>query len=809
MKTPHYSLTLYISGLFMLLATIIGSVLIVISYQHAKELMSEVAKKTSHDNSHKVEAIFKRTIAPTLTILDLMASNDTITPEHAITDKSWLSFNRLVFNKNPNLVALFFGDDSGSFTLFRPMISDSMRQHFNAPNDAALFINHTEVNGLNQTHFLDDRLNPLHDQQSQDNQYDPRIRPWYTSAATDGQIRVTNPYLFYFMKTTGVTLSRKMVNGKGVVGADFTLDSLSKQIAIIGTESNSKLILFDQRFNVLAQHNTNIDLTLKRGEIAQQLEHSLFSAIINRISSQVIYETAQDSDQEWSVTLTPVQVDSNLTLLLAEATPRVQLISGLLSMRDKQVSVAIGLLLVSFIGIFFITKRLTAPLNLLINSTDRISKFDFKKSIYPKSNIREVAQLTRSLQFMEHTLFDVLQLLRETASNQDFTLLANTIAKQSYLITRAETIVLFMLDSNKNQFELTTNHSIIPFKIDLTDLLSDTPWLRSQLNKGETVHITKSDNIIKKYQEHFFNSDLYLFPLLTPKKELIGVLNLGYERAISDEQRDKHSFILELLNFAELVKQNIDHIQQQQQLFDGFLEEIAKAVDIKESNSTGYYQQAPLLAARLLHQVTTDTTYFPYIKSLTHIDNDLKLATELLQCSRIALPQPRPIKQDPTVELATSSVSPDTLNDERFAQISQHFRFTQKLISFLPHTDPLIRVAAIVSRLEQTANKGVDYMHSDNNELHITADALWITDIFIKLMQGKAPYQEKLTLEESLAVMTNMAINSQLSPRLYLLFLKNDIDLIYVHQFAAETDHISVEKAIHISTVKQYLRTLI
>jgi hypothetical protein len=795
MKTPHYSLTLYISGLFMLFAAIIGTVLIAISYQHANQLMAEVAKKTSYENSQKVETIFKREIAPILTVLDWMATDQFITPEQAVTDRRWLSFNQLMFSKNPNLVALYIADTHGSFTLLRPMQSQTMRQQFNAPNDAALLINHTETNGLNQHYFLNDQLISFEAQERHDNQYDPRVRPWYATAEIDGHIRATHPYPFYFMKTNGVTLSRTLTNHQGVVGADFTLSSLSQLISSLGDESHSQLVLFDQRFNVLAQHNSPVDLSRNQEVIAQQLEPSLFSSIMNRVSSQVIYETAHDNNgQEWSVTLTPVQLDNNLTLLLAQATPKMELIAGLLSMRDKQVSVAIGLLIFSFTGVFLMTKRLTAPFNLLITSTNRIGKFDFKKSTYPRSHIKEVAQLTQSLQFMEHTLFDLLQLLRATANNQDFSLLAHTIAKQSYLITRAETIALFMRNQTTNQLELAINQSIIPFKIVLSDLLNDTPWLRSQLRKGETVHLTKDDNIIKKYQEQFFNSDLYIFPLLNPQKELIGVLNIGYERAINDEQKDKHSFVSELLRFAELAKQNIDNSERQQQLFDRFLEGIIKAIDVKESNPHDYYQQSPYLAMKLLDSAIADTTYFPYLKNWTN-NSDLNLVTGLLYCGRIST-QPQ-------------STNEQALGDLNPIQLSLQIASTQTLLAQLPQTEALLRATMIIERIQHTVNHEIDYMGVDHNELSIKADALWITNTFVELMRNHAADDPSQALTRALDQMTNMAITNQLSPRLYLLFLRHDLDHTYLHQFSVASDKYSGNNHHHIDRVKQYLRTLI
>ncbi|MCW1890561.1 hypothetical protein OK016_20580 [Vibrio chagasii] len=50
----------------------------------------------------------------------------------------------------------------------------------------------------------------------------------------------------------------------------------------------------------------------------------------------------------WALTLTPVELTQSVTLYLAEATPHNELLSDLISMRDKQVAVAIGMLFICF-----------------------------------------------------------------------------------------------------------------------------------------------------------------------------------------------------------------------------------------------------------------------------------------------------------------------------------------------------------------------------------------------------------------------------------------------------------------------------
>lgn len=181
--------------------------------------------------------------------------------------------------------------------------------------------------------------------------------------------------------------------------------------------------------------------------------------------------------------MTPVYLTDRVQLTLAEATPTNELLSDLISMRDKQVVTAILMLFICFAIVWVVANRLSRPLQNLILLTDNIARFDFKRTRYPQSMIKEVMNLTNSIELMEHTLHDLLRLLRDTASNQDFDLLAKTIAHQAYLVTKAETIMLYIQSDEEKKLSTAANHAIIPLKIDINEFINETPWMMAQLKR--------------------------------------------------------------------------------------------------------------------------------------------------------------------------------------------------------------------------------------------------------------------------------------------------------------------------------------
>ncbi|MEH0664644.1 HD domain-containing protein [Vibrio scophthalmi] len=645
MSRRRYSLSIHITSLFLVLTTLVGAVLIGISYKHSQDLLTESAKELSSENGAKLETTFQNRAGPILTTLDFMSMSDVIESADAPVDQTrFIASLAIIFQRNPELVALYYASEQGDLNVLRPLRTNADRERFDAPDKATLMINSMAVSGKNDVHFLNGRHVLLQSIENNDNDFDPRVRPWFVNASSDGDIRLTEPYFFYFLKTSGVTLSRRSPDGQFVVGADFTLDSLSQQVSTMGYSEQTRLLLLDSQFNVLAHHQLEVTLpelsdSVTQSDINGVLEQSVFAPVLGRVSSQIIYEALESDGIDWSVTLTPVELNNQTRLLLAEAIPQHDILASLLSMRDRQVQVAIFMLIVSFVVIWLVSKRITNPLLTLVTLTSNIARFDFKKTRYPKSVIKEVSNLTKSIELMEHTLHDLLRLLRETASNRDFSLLAKTITHQSYMVTKAETIVLYTLDNKDASFSIAANHAIIPFKVDINEFLSNTPWMQKDLEKGEIIHLTRGDNAIAKYSESLFNTDIYFFPMHNKNKKLVGILLLGYERPITPEQSDKHAFLKELLSFAEIAKENITQMEQQKEMLNAFVALIASAIDTKSPYTGGHCQRIPTLANLLTKVADKDKRYFADFSMGKDQWEALNLAAWLHDCGKVTTPE--------------------------------------------------------------------------------------------------------------------------------------------------------------------------
>lgn len=78
MRKRRYSLSIHITTLFLVLTTLVDSVLIAISYRHAQDLLTGSAKELSSENARQLESTFQVKAGPILTTLDFMAMSRSI-----------------------------------------------------------------------------------------------------------------------------------------------------------------------------------------------------------------------------------------------------------------------------------------------------------------------------------------------------------------------------------------------------------------------------------------------------------------------------------------------------------------------------------------------------------------------------------------------------------------------------------------------------------------------------------------------------------------------------------------------------------
>jgi methyl-accepting chemotaxis protein len=91
--------------------------------------------------------------------------------------------------------------------------------------------------------------------------YDPRVRPWYKEAITQNASALTMPYQDINTKQTLIALVRPVIkNGQiqGVLGGDFSLDTLFSIISNIKMEGKNKAFIVHENGTILVHGNQDL-----------------------------------------------------------------------------------------------------------------------------------------------------------------------------------------------------------------------------------------------------------------------------------------------------------------------------------------------------------------------------------------------------------------------------------------------------------------------------------------------------------------------------------------------------------------------
>lgn len=94
------------------------------------------------------------------------------------------------------------------------------------------------------------------------------------------------------------------------------------------------------------------------------------------------------------------------------------------------------------------------------------------------------------------------------------------------------------------------------------------------------------------------------------------------------------------------------------------------------------------------------------------------------------------------------------------------------------------------------------------SQLSVPARIMAIADVFEALTSNDRPYKKAKSLQECIAIMTDMATSGHIDPKLYLLFLQHNLHQTYAEQFLSVEQYQNsvVDTQEHIQKVLAYLR---
>lgn len=234
-----------------------------------------------------------------------------------------------------------------------------------------------------------------------DETYEYRDRPWFKEAnEKKGQVIITKPY----KSTSGnvvVTVAKQTKDGSGVIGIDLSLKSLEKTVKMItiGEKGYAFILGTNEETVIHPTRGTGSKLDFPWIKDVYKKKEDVFSYSDGDVEKQMAYRTNDKTG--WKIG--GVIMYEEILDSAADVFFKIMVV----------VTIAIVL---SAIGIFFVTKTITTPLKRLVDSAKKVSEGDLTEKVEITTN-DELGQLGTSFNAMSESLRDVIAQIHSSANH--------------------------------------------------------------------------------------------------------------------------------------------------------------------------------------------------------------------------------------------------------------------------------------------------------------------------------------------------------------------------------------------------------
>ena len=658
----RYPLHLTISALFITLIVILGAVLSWQNYSKTSDIIRTSAGKMYDQVGTELLLDIKATYQPVGDTLGLLALTP-ITRAGSLEERlDALDMFREVLRSSPSVTGIQVGYSDGDFFILRPLLDDSARKQFAAPADASFVADHVDSDASQQRQLLriyfDARLQEIARNPPEPTDYDPRLRDWYTQAVAEPGLVLTRPYLFYFARKVGVTLARQVAGSGVVVASDVTLETLSETISRYKITPGSEIVLFGEDGRALAYPDAG-----KLVQVSGKNEISI--AHLTDLGSEVLTYLGRDlqveprsllftfDDRKWEGAIRKVTRDGVAGIYVLMVSPVDELLADAVAIRTQSVMIMVFIILIAIPVVWYTAEKISGPIRRLATVAGQISRFDFSGSKQSRSLIKEVDELSQTMDMMKATINRFLTLINSLASEQDFDSLLQSISRETMATSEADGVLVYLLSEDDCTLQPAMLADSVRGTLDVDKLpglsmsAEDELVVAANGNGSSIIQLSaQSAGKLAALPGLFEETSLTLIalPLRNRQEEMIGVLNLIYRGSNvsgDDREQDDHiAFISALSGFAAVSLESRQLLMMQKALLDAFIKLIAGAIDSKSPYTGGHCQRVPELT-RLLAEAACDSS----APAFRDFDLDAKqwealdIASWLHDCGKVTTPE--------------------------------------------------------------------------------------------------------------------------------------------------------------------------
>nr|WP_285903245.1 HD domain-containing phosphohydrolase [Alkalimarinus sediminis] len=551
--------------------------------------------------------------------------------------------------------------------ILRRTDNDNARKQYDAPANTAYVIDSIETDtgvGILERYFYDASLTRLDVKFLEQTTYDPLKREWYEAALASDSLITTNPYMFYFSGLIGITVAKYSAKDDAVIAADISLDSLSNTLEQSEVTPGTQLYLVDSENRLLAS-SEHEDFVLSSSLDVTKIKSikELDNPILNRIiKGEAEYSEAgnffQVTGNDWLAAARNADLSDSLRLRLLILVPTKELLFEALVVRDQSIFITILIIILSIPAALFIATKISNPLKVLAAQTSRVRRFDFSKPVPVKSFILEISDLGHSIQLMQDTIHNFIEMINAVAGEKDFERLLEKITSDTIQVSSASGAIVYLLSEDEKILKpscFMTHDGVRPNQLNDVEVESD-----ALLRESVQSHQTKTFNIGRDIKLGNNDADqkgalevldalgvdelkVVIFPLKNRQFEHIGMLCLLFDPLTDSDavaSAEKLDFVQAVTGFSALTIESTQMVEAQKELLEAFIKLIAGAIDEKSPYTGGHCQRVPVLTNMLAQAACkSDDDRFASFDLKKEQWEELHIASWLHDCGKVTTPE--------------------------------------------------------------------------------------------------------------------------------------------------------------------------
>ena len=632
-----------------------GAILGLHYYRQTSRLVLEASDNVFTAMGRDVVQELARTYAPVQTLVDVLAAQQALSQSQSASDGERRAAVFVeALRGNPALAAIYVGYDNGAFLLVRPTGDEHLRALFDAPGGTAYVVQNVDIesNGAQASfRYLREDFSTIEVRARPDFRFDPRTRDWYRAALDRRRHVWTAPYVFFTTREPGITVARA-AGGSAVVGADVTLENISKLLRKQPVGPSTELFLMTDDGHVLAYRDDSTTSqppssgTALRLRTLDEFKGNAVPALAAHFASGA-HESRFSFDTEkgsWIGRIFTIDSGYGRPLYLAAAAPTAELLQSVRRI-TTQGWIVTGFLIALAIPLAWLTASVVSrPLHRLADAARKIQRFDFGPDASVRPIVRELEDLESAIAEGKSTVRRFLDISGALALERDVDRLVERVLDEVTKLAKADGGSIYLFDDSRRTLEPTHHlprrgfdECAAPVSIAFDTARSPRSAIVEAAATGRTI-VTDMD--ASQEPGDGCRSTLAV-PLRDRAGQIDGVLCLFYDRArAADEFPRTVAFVEKISGVAAISIETQRLIGDQKKLLESFIQLIAAAIDAKSPYTGGHCQRVPDLT-RMLAEAACDARDGPF-RDFTLSEDEweaVRIASWLHDCGKVTTPE--------------------------------------------------------------------------------------------------------------------------------------------------------------------------